>query len=162
MSKPRREADRPVMEWHYMTAPSHARSASAHSHSRPQQPRPERRFTGTSRTLFAVGEVLRSQLAMHAVGPARRTLCIATPPRSTANGARSKQLLSLVTLASELPCGWLDLINARCVLTSYARLVAYQARHGQHVEFTHAQYEAIIDWLARTFAPLQVTVVVTA
>lgn len=112
-----------------------------------------------SRTVFAVTAALRSRLASRPVGPARRLLCLGAPPRTTLGGARSKQLLSLATSLSDLPCGWLDLVEARCVLATWPALVAaHRARDTGPLEFTEDDYLRFTAWLEDTLAPMHVRV----
>lgn len=113
-------------------------------------------LTSTSRTLFAIGSAMMSQLGSRWVGPARRTLCVGAPARTTAGGVRTKQLLTLTTTRSELPCGWLDLVNARCVVSEYRCLISSQSRRGETLEFSQDDYSAFVQWLAAALAPLQV------
>lgn len=113
-------------------------------------------LTSTSRTLFAIGAAMMGQLAARSVGPARRTLCVGAPARTTAGGVRTKQLLTLTTARDEVPCGWLDLVNAKCVVSEYGNLVSAQTRRGETVEFSDEDYAAFIWWLAEVLAPLQV------
>lgn len=135
----------------------HAATACMRPHSpRPvATPRPPG-LTSTSRTLFAIGSAMMGQLASRWVGPARRTLCVGAPARTTGGGVRTKQLLSLSTARDELPCGWLDLVNARCVVSEYQSLVSAHSRRGERVEFTDDDYTAFVRWLADALAPLQV------
>lgn len=113
-------------------------------------------LTSTSRTLFAIGTAMMGQLGARGMGPAQRTLCVGAPARTTSGGVRTKQLLSLSTAHNELPCGWLDLVNAKCVVSEYQSLVSAQSRRGETVEFTNEDYAAFIWWLAEALAPLQV------
>ena len=68
---------------------------------------------------------------------------------------RTKQLLSLTTAHDELPCGWLDLVNARCVVSEYRALVSAHARRGETVEFTDDDDAAFVGWLVEALAPLR-------
>jgi hypothetical protein len=136
---------------------NHAATACIRPHSRkPVVVRRPPGLTSTSRTLFAIGAAMMGQLASRWVGPARRTLCVGAPPRTTGGGVRTKQLLSLTTARNELPCGWLDLVNARCVVSEYRCLISAQSRRGESLEFTFDDYTAFIEWLAAALAPLQV------
>ncbi|MBL8923628.1 MAG: hypothetical protein JNJ54_32535 [Myxococcaceae bacterium] len=115
--------------------------------------------TSVARSLFAVSAALRSQLASRPLGPLQRTLWLSAPARSTNCGARSRQLLSLVTPSSELPCGWLDVVNARCALAPWPALVATQrARESASLELTRDEYVAFACWLAELLAPMRIRV----
>lgn len=116
-------------------------------------------LTSISRTVFAVSSALRSQLAGRPLGPFQRTLWLCAPARSTDRGARTRQLLTLVTPWSELPCGWLDLVNAHCVLAPWSSLVATQrARETTSLELSRDEYVAFACWLAEFLAPMRIRV----
>lgn len=118
-----------------------------------------RGLTSMARSVFAVSTALRSQLASKPLGPFQRTLWLSAPPRSTECGARSRQLLTLVTPWSELPCGWLDLVNARCALAPWSSLVATQrARETTSLELSRDEYVAFACWLAELLAPMKIRV----
>lgn len=137
---------------------NHATACMRAHAPRPTRVRPPPGLTSTSRTLFAIGSAMMGQLAARAVGPARRTLCVGVPARTTAGGVRTKQLLTLSTARSELPCGWLDLVNARCVISEYRCLISSQSRRGETLEFSREDYAAFVQWLSAALAPLQVRV----
>lgn len=115
--------------------------------------------TSVAQSLFAVSSVLRSQLASRPLGPFQRTLWLSAPARSTNCGARTRQLLTLVTPWSELPCGWLDVVNARCALAPWSSLVATQrARESTALELSRDEYVAFACWLAELLAPMRIRV----
>ncbi len=114
--------------------------------------------SGSPSLVFAVAAALRSALASYLLGPFQRTLWLSVPAR-TQCGARSRQLLSLVTPWTELPCGWLDLMNAKCVIVPWEVLNATQhAREATNLEFSREDYLAFAGWLSDLLAPMKIRV----
>lgn len=113
----------------------------------------------TSGAMRALTGRLRAVLERHPVGHAARTGHIGAP----GSLVRTKQLVSLCRLDDVLrreaiPCGWVDLLNARCVLERYETIVDNHRRRRRLLDFSRHDYLAFCSWLAAALDPMKIRV----
>lgn len=111
----------------------------------------------TSRTMLALTGRLRAFLERHPIGLAERTGHVGSPSLAL----RTKQLVSLcrpddVRHREDVACGWIDLLNARCVLEPYETLLDNQRRRGLLLDFSRHDYLRFCAWLAAALDPMKI------